>query len=304
MARWEDYHLPTSIEEALRLLARYEGRAQVIAGGTDLLLDLEQGEMPVPAALVDVTRIPDLRQLHCSDDEVILGAAVTHAEIAAAPFLRQRAACLAEACGVIGGPQVRHVATIGGNVAHALPAADGTIALLALRAEAQVATLSGEIVERHWRPLESLFLGPGRSAIDPTREILVAFRFRPTAPGEGSAFQRLMRPQGIALPILGVAVRVALAPEGDRYADVSIVLGPAGPIPFRAEDAERALIGQAPGNAAWSEAVQRAVQAARLRTSRYRASEAYRREMLPVLLRRALEMATRRARAERSRDVA
>ncbi|HEY64740.1 MAG TPA: xanthine dehydrogenase family protein subunit M [Caldilineae bacterium] len=298
MVLWEHYHLPTSVPEALTLLARYDGRARIVAGGTDLILELEQGERPPVAALVDVSRIPGLNDIREEPGCIVVGAAATHTRIEASPLIRTYATCLAESCGVIGGPQVRNVATIGGNVAHALPAADGTVSLVALQAEAQIARLAEEAgrVMYEWRPIESLFRGPGQSAIDPTRELITAFRLRPHALGEGSAFARIMRPQGLALPILGVAARVRLSPDGMAYADVSICIGPAGPVPFRAQSAEAALIGKPAESASMEAAIAAAQEEARVRTSKYRATAEYRREMVGVLLRRVVNAAVARAR--------
>ncbi len=301
MALWEHYHLPASIPEALALLARYHGRACIVAGGTDLLLEMQQGERPPVTALVDVTRIPGMVDIREEPEHIVIGAAVTHSRIEESPLIRTYATCLAESCGVIGGPQVRNVATIGGNVAHALPAADGTVSLVALEAEAQVARLDeregGEQVAYAWVPILDLFRGPGQSAVDPTQEMIVAFRVRPHGLGEGSAFARIMRPQGLALPILGVAARVRLTPDGRSYAGVSICVGPAGPIPFRARAAEEALVGRPVGECEPA-AIAAAQREARLRTSKYRATSDYRREMLAVLLRRVLETAVARARRD------
>ncbi|MBZ0276264.1 MAG: FAD binding domain-containing protein, partial [Anaerolineae bacterium] len=126
MKLWHHYHTPTSIDEALALLSRYGGQARVVAGGTDLLVDLraEEGE-PFPA-LVDITAIPELTTIKTQDSHITIGAGVTHTQIVGSALLAAGATCLVESCGVVGGPQVRNVGTLGGNVAHALPAGDGT----------------------------------------------------------------------------------------------------------------------------------------------------------------------------------
>ncbi|RME51304.1 MAG: hypothetical protein D6790_20125, partial [Caldilineae bacterium] len=234
-------------------------------------------------------------EIRLEDGWVWVGAAATHAQIEESPLIRQHGTCLSEGCGVVGGPQVRNVATIGGNVAHALPAADGTIGLLALGAQAEVSALVEGQVVRTWRPLLALFAGPGRNTLAP-HEMISAFRFRPTGPGEGSAFDRIMRPQGVALPILGAAARLRLDEPGERIVEASIALGPAGPIPFRATEAEQALVSAGRLDDATLEAVIVAAQGqARLRTSKHRATKAYRHEMIGVLLRRILPRALARA---------
>ncbi len=298
MTRWQSYHTPSTVEEALALLAQHPERARIVAGGTDLLLDLELGHEPPVAILVDITHIPELTRIQ-EDDQgpwIQIGAAVTHGRIEREPMLRQVATCLVEACSVVGGPQVRNVATLGGNVAHALPAADGTIGLLALDAQVQVATWRDGQVDYAWHPLLSVFAGPGRNTLQPG-QMLTAFRFRPTGPGEASAFDRIMRPQGVALPILGAAVRLGLDLERGTVVHGIIALGPAGPVPFRATAAEQALQGADPTDPQVVEqVVQAAQEEARLRTSRHRASAAYRHEMVAVLLRRLLRRAVDRIR--------
>src|SRR5258707_546596 len=132
MKLWSHYHVAKSVDEALALLARYEGKARVIAGGTDLLLDIQQGNPPPVEALVDITRIKELNTISMDGNQLTLGAGVTHTAIETNSMLLSRATALTESCGVVGGPQVRNVATIGGNVAHALPAAYGTLSLVAL----------------------------------------------------------------------------------------------------------------------------------------------------------------------------
>jgi carbon-monoxide dehydrogenase medium subunit len=263
-----------------------------------LILDLQQGNHAPLAALVDVTTIPHLNEIHKEDGWIVLGAAVTHTDVEANPLVRRHGAALAESCSVVGGPQVRNVGTLGGNVAHALPAADGTIGLLALDAEVQVCSLvEGEVVST-WQPLLSVFAGPGKSTLG-ANQMLAAFRFPTLQPHQGSAFDRIMRPQGVALPILGVAARLTLDATLARVAGASIAVGPAGPIPFRAGEAEAVLLGAAAfGDTAVDAAVQAALAQAELRTSKHRASKEYRQEVLDVLLRRVLRRAFARAQAE------
>lgn len=294
MGLWEHYHTPSTLAEALSILAGYHGGARVIGGGTDLLIEMQQGHTPGTTALVDVTRIAALRALQRVDDDLVIGAAVTHAEIVASPLVQTAATCLVESCGVVGGPQVRNVATLGGNVAHALPAADGTIALLALDAEAQVARwIDGQVALSGWQPLTTLFAGPGQSTVDATCELIVAFRVRATGVRAGSAFGRIMRPQGVALPILGMAVRVTLAEDAETLREVAVAVGPAGPIPFRAHATEANLRGHRLEDAL-DEAMLCLHDEVRVRTSAYRATAAYRQAVLTVLLRETLPRAVRR----------
>ena len=298
MSLWKEYYTPTSIAEALQIRAQHGHDAQFVAGGTDLILDLQQGNHAPLVALVDVTTIQHLNEIHKDGESIVLGAAVTHSDVEANPLVRRHGAALAESCGVVGGPQVRNVATLGGNVAHALPAADGTIGLLALEAEVQVCTLQDGEVAAVWQPLLSIFAGPGKSKLG-DNQMLAAFRFATLHPRQASAFDRIMRPQGVALPILGVAAKLTLDESLQRVTHASIAVGPAGPIPFRASEAEQALVGAAVfDDTAVDAAAHAALAQAELRTSKHRASKEYRREVLDVLLRRVLRRAFVRAQAE------
>jgi CO/xanthine dehydrogenase FAD-binding subunit len=294
VALWQRYYQPQSIEAAVALLAELDGRARVVAGGTDLLLEMEQGHKPPVEALIDVTGVAGMGEIVLHGRWLELGAAVTHTQIVGSPLVNRHATCLVESCGVIGGPQVRNVATLGGNVAHALPAADGTTALVALDAEAEIATQG----DRIWEPILNLFKGPGQSAVDQTRALITRFRFAEAQPGTGTAFQRIMRPQGVALPILACAVWVRLERKSKLQEPVikeaRICLGPVGPVPCRAVETEAALRGQA-----LATALEACLAAARRefkpRTSRHRATAEYRIEMIEVLLRRSLPLAVARA---------
>jgi CO/xanthine dehydrogenase FAD-binding subunit len=292
MKLWERYYTPRTVEEAYDLLARHAGEARIVAGGTDLLLEIRQGYRPVTAALVDVTCVDELTRLTFGGDRVTIGAGVTHSQIVKTGELADRATCLVESCGVVGGPQVRNVATLGGNVAHALPAADGTTSLVALDAEAEIIKNG----ERRWVPILEMFEGPGQSLLDPTRDLLLKVRFRLSGPREGTAFKRIMRPQGVALPVLAAAVWVRLAEDGETVEDARVCIGPVAPVPVRAASVEDALRGRPFDDDALDEAVAVARRDFKPRTSKYRATSEYRVEMIEVLLRRALPLAVRRAR--------
>jgi carbon-monoxide dehydrogenase medium subunit len=286
---WNNYHTPTSIDEAAKWLSHYDGHARMVGGGTDLLLEIQQGSSPAVEALVDTSRIDGLDQVTNVDDHIVIGCAVTHTQIVKDERIVHHGTCLVESCGVIGGPQVRNVATLAGNVAHALPAGDGSIGLLALDGEVEVVDNTGS----RWMPLQQVFLGPGKSAIDPHKAILTRLRFRPTAPGEGSAFTRVMRPQGVALPMISMATRLQL--NNNTITAVRISLGPAGPVPYLAEPAMDILRGGPAEPEFFDKAAEAVLASVPLRTSKFRATREYRAEMirthLPLILARAAERA-------------
>ncbi len=287
---WKNYHTPSTVAEAVALLARYDGQAQVVGGGTDLLLEIQQGIKPRMEALVDPTKITGLDTIVEDGEFLVIGCGVTHTQIVKDQRIIQHGTCLVESCGVIGGPQVRNVATLAGNVAHALPAGDGTIGLLALDGEVEVADADGT----KWMPMSDTFLGPGKSVIDHHRALLSRLRFKPTAAREGSAFRRVMRPQGVALPMISMAARLTLDDAG-AIASSRISIGPAGPTPFLAEQAMETLVGSSPTAESFTRAAEAALAQAKLRTSKHRATEEYRAEMIRIQLPRTLTLAADRA---------
>lgn len=289
MSAWNTYFLAQSISEALEALAETAGEACLVAGGTDLLLDLQQGRHPAVEMLVDVTRIPELTALEIRDGRLFVGAAVPLNRVIASPLVQEHAQALYEAARLIGGPQVRNTATLGGNVGHALPAGDGTISLHCLGAQAEVASLQG----RRLVPINELYAGPGRSALQLRRELLAGFYLPLRGAGEASAFRRVMRPQGVAIAILNMGVW--LRRDSGVIRDVRIALGPAGPTPLRARAAEDALLGRFPDEEVLSLALEALRHEARFRTSPHRATQEYRRHVAGVLLNETLSAAWERA---------
>jgi CO/xanthine dehydrogenase FAD-binding subunit len=293
MPLWKNYLLPQSIDEALAALSSAPEPSRLVGGGTDLLLDLQQGRHPPVDTLVDVTAIPELGCLELRGGQLFIGAAVPLRKIAASPLVNGVAQALAEACLQIGGPQVRNAATLGGNVAHALPAGDGTIALAALGAQAEVTSRIG----RKRVSILDLFRGPGKSALDPRGELLVGFYVQPAGEAEGSAFAPVMRPQGVALPILNMAAWLRIA--NGCVTEVRLAVGPAGPTPQRVPAAERVLTGRPLSQATLDQALYTLLEAVHYRNSPHRASADYRRHLSRTLLEQVLTTAYQRAEARR-----
>src|SRR5690242_18884396 len=188
MKLWNHYHTPQSIDEAVQLLSQYDGAARIVAGGTDLLVDMRAAGEDPHEALIDITTIPELRNIEAVDGSIVIGSGLTHTAVVKSQSVSDGATCLIVCCGLVGGPQVRNVATLGGNVAHALPAGDGTTSLVALAAEAEVAGPSG----RAWRPMAAMFAGPGKTTLA-AGELIVQFRFAGAdlAQREATAFKRI-----------------------------------------------------------------------------------------------------------------
>ncbi|HSO28008.1 MAG TPA: FAD binding domain-containing protein [Anaerolineales bacterium] len=289
MSLWQTYYLAHHLNDALQALAEAPESALIIAGGTDLLLDLQQGRHPPVHTLVDITSVPEMTAIEMRQGELFIGSAAPLNQIVRSALAAEHAQALVEAADLIGGPQVRNTATLGGNVAHALPAADGTISLLALGAEAEIADREG--LRRV--NLETLFLGPGRSALKPGAEILAGFYISARRAGQGSAFRRVMRPQGVALPIINMAAR--LERQGERIENVHIAIGPSGPIPQRLRAAEEVLRGGPYNTDQIALAIEAVLATARFRTSPYRASQEYRRSLVHSLMLETLQAAWERS---------
>lgn len=283
----QQYLFATSAAECLTMLATHPG-ARLIAGGTDLVIDLKEEKLQVNT-LVDITRIPELKIIAEENGKIILGGAVTHSRVATSELIREKLPALAAAAAAVGSPQIRNVGTLGGNVVNAQPAADTAVALVALGA---VATILGPEGERQ-APVADLYEGVGRSRVNAGREILTRFTVDLWGEGEGSAFARLSPRRALSLPLLNVAVRVQVV-EG-KCTRARICIAPVAPRPFLCEEAARVLIDQEPGAGVIARAAAAAREAARPRDSLLRGSGAYRKDMTAVLVTRALTAAFFRA---------
>lgn len=290
MHLWQEFRQPISISEAIEDLINAPAPVVPIAGGTDLLLEMRQGRHEVANTLIDLTRVPEMNVIEERGDSLYIGACVPVSQILASTLVNNNAEALIEACDLIAGPQVRNTATLGGNVAHALPAADGTIALAALGASAEIANRGG----LRKLPFLELFLGPGKSAIDKTSELIAGFYIPLSNKGQASAFKRIMRPQGVALPILNCAVWL----EGDERTvkDVRIAIGPGGPTPFRATAAEALMKNKILDEELIREAVKKVLEQGSFRTSPRRATSEYRKHIVAGLFADTLNQAWERSR--------
>lgn len=289
MNLWQEYLRPTTLSQALKAFSEASGPILPIAGGTDLLLDLEQGRHSPVHTLLDVTSIEEMTALEVRGDELFVGAAIPVNRIVHNPLVIANAQALTEACNLIAGPQVRNVATLGGNVAHALPAADGTIALLALNAQAEIAGLTGT----RRIPFQELFVGPGKSSLKHGEELLVGFYLRLSPKGQASCFKRIMRPQGVALPIINLAVW--LERKDNVISQICLAVGPGGPTPWRGTEVEKALLGKSLNDETLGIAMEALLGQVGFRSSARRASADYRRHIVTGLFKEVLETAWTRA---------
>jgi carbon-monoxide dehydrogenase medium subunit len=277
-----EYYHPATLDEAISILKTHNGEARLLAGGTDLVLQLRERKVKAKA-LIDLGSIADLNYIKEEDGWIKIGSMTTHKEIALSGVIMEKACVLADAARSIGSPQIRNVGTIGGNVVTAQPAADATIALMALDARAHILTSQGEII----KPLGELFLGAGKSAVDPTSEILLSFEFKASGDREATAFMRHAKRKALALPIVNVGVWVKADETLNSFAGVRIALGPMAPVPVRATNAEAVLKG-APFKQRVLKDAMLALEKEITPRDSIRGSAQYKKEMAKVLTARAI----------------
>ncbi|MFQ6014276.1 MAG: FAD binding domain-containing protein [Anaerolineae bacterium] len=283
---WEQYLIPSALDEVLDLLADQPGETRPIAGGTDLLLQLQRERRRLKR-LVDITRVEELRGVRVDGEGLFIGAGTTFSELLEAALLKEKVSALLEAASTVGSPQIRHMATIGGNVVNASPAADGAVPLVAIGAEAVLCHRSGE----RRISLEDFFLGPGQTRLKED-ELLMGFILAPLGGNSGSAFIKLGLRKALAVAVVSVGAMVRLV--NGRVEMARIALGAVAPRILRARAAEEALVGEMPGEQLL-EHVGELAAAESSPISDIRASAEYRREMVAVLTGRALRQAIARA---------
>ncbi|MEI2689398.1 MAG: FAD binding domain-containing protein [Anaerolineae bacterium] len=277
---WHIYYQPTTLSEALALLSQHGEQARVIAGGTDLIIELERG-VRRQQVLIDITRIPGLDSIGASGEEFTLGPLVTHNDVVASPLLVEQAFPLAQASWEVGAPQIRNRGTVAGNLITASPANDTITPLWAL--DGAVTLASAQRGERRL-PFDQFFLGVRRTAMQPD-EMLVAIHLRALPAHARGAFIKLGLRRAQAISLVNAAA--VLDFDGDTVARARITLGAVAPTIVRAEAAEASLLGQPLSDAAIAQAAELAAQAARP-IDDLRASAGYRRAMARVLVERAL----------------
>jgi CO/xanthine dehydrogenase FAD-binding subunit len=232
---WNQYFTPNKLSEALRLMERYHDRARLIAGGTDLVLDFSNQRHTPVEAMVDISTIPELKQISLESGLANIGAAVTLAEILHSDLLASRAPVLVDAVRQIAGPQIRNVATIGGNVVNASPAADSVPSLLVL--DSRVSIIGSRRRPREI-PLSEFLLGNRRVDLR-TGEIVTGFRFPLPDPATRQYFRKVQPRRSMAIAMLNLAILLQV--EGDRIADARIAMGAVAPTAVRVKTVENEL---------------------------------------------------------------
>jgi carbon-monoxide dehydrogenase medium subunit len=272
-----DYHAPTTVEEALQLLATSGDDVKILAGGQSLIPVLRL-RLAAPEVMIDLGKITELRGIRDDGDALVIGAMTPHSEVASSPLVRQHATVLAEAAETVADPQVRHRGTFGGALAHADPAGDLPAPVLALGAELEIAGPGG----RRTVPAAEFFQGLFATAIGED-EILTKVRV-PKHTGWGGHYEKFTR---VAQQWSIVAVAAAVSAEGGSIAEARVALTNMGAVPIRAHAVEQALRGQP----ATAQAVAAACAAAAEGTdppTDLNGDADYRRHLAGVLTRRAV----------------
>jgi carbon-monoxide dehydrogenase medium subunit len=286
------YQAPTTVAEAVALLADQKQRARVLAGGTDLLVQLRRGLFELDM-MVDVKRIPDLTQITFDPVQgLTIGAAVSCAVCCESPDVREYYPGLLDAASIIGGAAIQGRATLGGNLCNAAPSADIIPPLIVLDAYAIVA---GPADTRTTVPVAAFCTAPGQTVLA-QGEMLVAIRIPPPAPHTGAAYVRFTPRREMDIAVAGAGAWLALSEDHATITDARVALAAVAPTPLLVEAAGQDLIGQAPTEEAFAEAAQKAQDAAHPITD-VRGTQSQRRHLVAVLVKRALRTAAARARA-------
>jgi carbon-monoxide dehydrogenase medium subunit len=279
---WQEYFSAASTDEVIRVLGKKGDKARIVAGATDLMLEMERGIRTEIETLVDVTRIPGLDRITLDEDEVIhLGPLVTHNHCAASKLIRERAYPLARAAWEVGAPQIRNRATVAGNLITASPANDTITPLMALGAWVELQ--SGRGIRRV--PLKDFYTGV-RKTVMQADEMLVDIAFPAMRTTQRGTFIKYALRRAQAISVINLAIVLDL--ETDTVKNAVITLGAVAPTIIHAAEAEAFLAGQPLTDDVITQAADLTAGAARP-IDDIRGSAAYRREMVRVLARRGLK---------------
>lgn len=276
-----DYEEPKSLPEALAMLSELRGKGRVIAGGTDLIVNMKKGTVK-PACLVSLKKVDGLREIVGENGALAIGSHVTVSQIAESDQVASAFPVLARSASGLGSPLIRNRATIGGNIVTARPAADLPPALIALGAQVE---LRGNGKDRKV-PLDGFFTGPGSSVIE-LGEVLTEIIVPAAPPFTGGDYIKLGHRAALEIAIVAVASRLTLDKPDGVIVDARIVLSSVAPTAVHAVSAEKALMGQRPSEELFAGAASLAVADCSPITD-IRGGADYRRDMVNTLVKRTL----------------
>ena len=283
------YEVPESIDAAVALLKKGGGGARVLAGGTDLLVQMRSG-LVEPSMIVDIKQLHETLEITTEDDGFRIGSAVSGAELGEHPELKEMWPGVVEAAELIGSTQIQGRASMGGNLCNASPAADTVPALIAARATCTIAGPQG----RREIPVEAVCTGPGQTSLAPG-EFLVSFHLPARAARSGDAYLRFIPRTEMDIAVVGAGIRLTLDADGTcTQAEVS--LGAVAPTALRVHEAAEALVGTRLDDDAMK-ALARAASAACRPIDDKRGTVEFRTRVAGVLAQRAARIAADRARS-------
>ncbi len=278
---WKQYILAKSLDEAVQALGEGDGDARIIAGGTDLILEIERGVRKDISTLIDISTISGLDQIHEDEDGLIhLGPLVTHNHVVASPLIRKKAYALLQACWEVGSPQIRNRGTIAGNLVTASPANDTISPLMALDASVVLRSVDGERVV----PLSKFYTGVRRTVMAPD-ELITDIFFTAPAENQPSFFIKTALRKAQAISVINISVLLTM--DADQVQQAAITLGAAAPTIIHALEAEDYLVGN-PLSETVIEKASALTGAAAQPISDIRGSADYRDYMIGVIAKRAL----------------
>jgi CO/xanthine dehydrogenase FAD-binding subunit len=289
------YVLAKDLGHAVALLGEHGAKAKILAGGTDLLVELKHA-VHNPEIIVDISRLAELKDIAIVDGALRIGALATHGDIMRSPIICDLFPALVEAAHSIGAVQTRNLGTLGGNLVTCVPSMDSGPALIALEASVGVAGPSG--LRR--MPLGDLFVGPRKTSLKPG-EMLTDIVIAKENLGKPAAFEKFGLRKGQALALVNVGAAVWI--KQDKFVAPRIALGAVAPTVIRAPKAEAYLEGRKIDDEAIAEAGRIAATEAKP-ISDFRASAEYRRDLVAVLVKRALANSLARATAKNKELVA
>ncbi len=277
------YFAPRTMPELLELLAEQQAGAMILAGGTDVMVEIRAGHKT--DSLVNVTRIPEMKGIHREGDTIHIGPATTFTEIVESPIIREGAFVLAQAALSVGSPQIRNRGTVGGNIVKGSPAADSVPALMALDARLRLVSLAGE----RELGLEEFLVGICQTAIQPG-EVLTGISFKALAPKTGSAFVKLGRRNALAISRVSVAAIIGYDEVDMTCTDCRIAVGSVAKNPFRVRSAETIWQNCSLTHSNRDACVKAALKEISV-TLGERASAVYKKKAGPAIIRRAVDSA-------------
>lgn len=277
---WEMYYTASSVEDVLDILEREGPSARIIAGGTDLVLELKKEQHPEITTLVDINRIKDLDRITEMGDQVCLGAMVTHNQCLVSTLLQKYGLPLVKAAQSVGAPQIRNIGTVVGNLVTASPANDTITPLIALDASLTLRSRAGEREVR----LADFYQGVRRTVLK-QGEMVTDVHFKKMATNQKGSFIKYLLRQTHAISVANAAVVLTFA--ADRISDARIALGAVAPTIVLAQKAEAYLVGKVLTEKTIMEAAQLAIQDGKP-ISDLRASQEYRDHLIPTLVEMAL----------------